>query len=237
MNLLIRYRSGEDEMTDRVISDVVIESPNMLHAFCQLRGEGRSFALNRIEHAVDLQTGEVIPDIWQFFGLPSRKSTPLIMPVFSEYPRAMSTEEAQRQRKTDKQALFRCFKHPVIAETFKAKLYDLFGSRCFYCGATETLELDHHIPQYLGGRLVAGNVVLLCSRCNSAKGDKHPRMFYSTQQLVPLESIFKAQLELFDFRFDWTRWSRHSKEYLLSLGVSMEDVEYALKNFDQPLHE
>jgi hypothetical protein len=228
MKLRITYRSSDDKVTERVISDVVLETPDKVHAFCHLRAEGRSFVLSRIEKAVDLETGRSIPDIWVFFGLPTRKPPAPTMPIFPESPQSMWTAEAQNLRKADKYALFSRFKFDVIADMYRAKLWALFRDRCFRCETTKGLELDHHIPQYLGGRLVAGNIVVLCSRCNLEKKDKHPNKFYSSQQLLRLRDIFQTQIELFDFRFNWSRWNRNRKEYLLSLGVPLKDIEQAL---------
>ncbi|MBK9027185.1 MAG: HNH endonuclease [Propionivibrio sp.] len=178
MILRIRYRSGEDEVSERVISNPEVEPPNMIHAHCHLRGEKRSFSLSRIEKAVDFVSGKIIEDVWQYFGLPSRKPLPATMPTFPERPNPMPTEKAQQQRKAEKLALFRPFRFLVIAEVRRTKLWALFDNRCYRCKSPEALELDHHIPQYLGGRLVPGNIVVLCSRCNLSKGESHPRSFY-----------------------------------------------------------
>lgn len=234
MALCIRYRSGEDEVTERVISDLEVEPPNMVHARCHLRGDKRSFVLSRIETAVDLESGEIINNIWQYFGLPSLKPTPATMPAFAERPQPMTTEQAQQQRKADKQALFRPFRHLVIAEHYRTKLWALFDNRCFRCKSPEALELDHHIPQFLGGRLVPGNIVVLCSRCNMVKGERHPSHFYSPDQLAELHGILNSEVGLFDFRFDVTRWCHHPREYLLSLGVSESAAEHALREQDHP---
>jgi len=69
MRLQIRYRSGDGVTTERVISDIVVEPPKMLDAFCEMRGERRSFAVDRIDSAADADTGEVINDIGLHFGL------------------------------------------------------------------------------------------------------------------------------------------------------------------------
>ena len=229
MALRIRYRSSEDEVTERVISDEVAEAPNSVTAHCHLRGESRTFALSRIEEAVDMSTGEVAPDIWLYFGLPSLKRPTPTMPVFTCAPVSLTEEQSKAQRSKDKQELFGRFKLAVISRTRRAQLEALFDSRCYKCGRNRRLVLDHHIPQFLGGRLVPGNVTLLCHSCNSAKLDMHPRDFYSSEELSRLQRILEQQLPLFDFEFSWTRWSVHPKEYLLSLGVSAADAERAIQ--------
>jgi hypothetical protein len=43
---------------------------------------------------------------------------------------------------------------------------------CVYCGATESLSLDHLIPKFVGGADTGDNVVWACLSCNSSKGKK-----------------------------------------------------------------
>jgi 5-methylcytosine-specific restriction endonuclease McrA len=227
--LLIRYRTAEDEVTERVISEVIVEPPHAVHAFCHLREEQRTFALSRIEQAVNVETDEVIEDVWEYFGLTSRKVRVLQMPVFDEHPRRLCMEEAQRQRTADKRALFGRFGPEVVQVAKRVELLGLFGSRCFRCGAGERLELDHHVSQYYGGRLVPGNVAVLCFRCNADKGNRHPSRFYATSELERLKPLLEAELRLFDFSFDWSRWHREPEEYLLWLGVPEAEVEAAVR--------
>ncbi len=125
------------------------------------------------------------------------------------------------------------FKIDAIKDLYRNKLWALFQDRCFRCGSTHMLELDHHIPQSLGGRLVAGNLVLLCSQCNLYRKDKHPEEFYTPQQLSQLKKIFQAQLKLFNFKFDWSRWNHNPEEYLLSLGIPEIDIQQVLTSEDQ----
>lgn len=44
--------------------------------------------------------------------------------------------------------------------------------KCTQCGAASYLEFDHIIPFSKGGASTAGNVQLLCRRCNLAKGSR-----------------------------------------------------------------
>ncbi len=50
-------------------------------------------------------------------------------------------------------------------------LLERCGHRCLACGATEDLSVDHVVPLSLGGSNAASNLQILCSRCNSQKGD------------------------------------------------------------------
>lgn len=225
MAVRILYRSEDDELTERVISSEVPQPPNAVEAFCHLRNGERTFVLSRIENAVDIETGEVISDIWTHYGIPSLKPPPLQAPVFPERRLRLSAEEAKKLRNIDKRQLFGRFKLDVLAMAKRRQLDALFDVRCFRCGSVESLELDHHVPQSLGGRLVPGNVVLLCRRCNLAKGERSPSSYYSADELQDLKPIFAAQLVLFDFRFNWTRWNNHPKDYLVSLGVDEDEAD------------
>lgn len=230
MSLQIRYSSDNDEITERVISDIELDPPNRIHAFCHFRNERRTFALDRIENAIDLDSGEIIPDIYLFFGLESPNPLRSIMPVFSGKPTPMSTIDAQRQRKADKRLLFQRFVIPIIKEIFKDKLYNLFEHRCFKCASQNQLEIDHHIPQYLGGRLCPGNLVLLCARCNSEKHDKHPKQFYSAKQLTRINDILEKELDVFNFKFSWNKWEKDKEGYLLHLGLDAKLLNEVLTN-------
>lgn len=225
MRLRIRYRSGEDEVSEREISDPQIELPKTLHAHCHLRGEVRSFVLDRIEDAIDMETGESIRDIWGYFGVPNPKPPLAQMPVFTPPRERLTADQARNRRSAEKHALFRRFKYTVIAEAKKRQLWALFESRCFHCSETLTLDLDHHVPQSLGGRLVPGNIVLLCRKCNLLKRRLHPTAFYSADELEKLQPTLEAELPLFNFSFNWTRWIHHPVEYLVTLGVAEADAK------------
>lgn len=226
MRLRIQYRSGDDEVTERLISEFVPEPPNTIHALCELRGEVRSFRIDRIETAVDIDTGEIIHDLWELFGLRTLKRLPQSMPSFP--PVELSAEQARGQRRADKAALFARFKYPVIASIHRRKLWHLFDGRCFRCAAESNLELDHRAPQYFGGRLVPGNVVLLCDGCNYLKRARYPADFYCAEQLQRLEPILRAELTLFDFTLNRTRWANNRREYLVSLGATEGELYAAL---------
>lgn len=228
MRLCIRYRSAEDIVTEREVSVLAVEPPNAMNAFCHSRGEERTFVLGRIEEALDAETGEVIADIWLYLGLESLKRPPPKMPAFSERNPEMSADELRNLRKSDKHALFRKFKLEIIAQVKRRQLWALFNGRCFKCGSSSPLNLDHHIPQDLGGRLVPGNVVVLCSHCNLRKGAADPRLFYTEEQLATLQPLLEAQLALFNFEFNWTRWTHHPEEYLVSLGATEEEARAAV---------
>ena len=70
-------------------------------------------------------------------------------------------------------------------------LFTKFKNKCFNCGSTDRLELDHHIPLSKGGKLIEGNVVILCKSCNSGKRDLLPEDFYTEEQLQQLSTLLK----------------------------------------------
>lgn len=144
--------------------------------------------------------------------------TPCLVPLSAQ-------AEAKRIRNADKRALFKPFRLQIVEDAYKRKLYSLFDDCCFACRTPGRLELDHHIPFRLGGRLVPGNIILLCPKCNNAKLDRHPSDFYPVGDLAKAALIFEQQKTLFNFRFDWDRLSTDALAYLLSLGVDQAIAE------------
>jgi len=69
MELLIEYIDGSGAVSSRKISDIVSLNPNAVMAHCHLRDERRTFTLINIRQAVDLRTGEIITNVWEFLGL------------------------------------------------------------------------------------------------------------------------------------------------------------------------
>lgn len=230
MPLRIRYRSNDDHVTERVISNETVEARYIIHAHCDLGGGKRTFMLSRIESAIDVDTGEEIPDVWLHYGLPSQKPPSLQLPVFTGEPRKLTAEGARLQRRIDEQALFRRFKLEVIATAKRRRLFGLFGNQCFLCGTMEGPHMEHHVPQYLGGRLVPGNIIVLCPRCTALKADSHPRDIFPAQKLDRLHSLLKKELQIFDFRINWGRLYTRPKDYLMSVGVSEAEAEAAAQS-------
>ncbi len=68
-----------------------------------------------------------------------------------------------------------------------------FKYRCFNCESEENLEFDHHLPLSKGYSLkskeTGSNTVVLCRRCNRAKGNKLPEEYYSREKLRKLEEL------------------------------------------------
>ena len=52
------------------------------------------------------------------------------------------------------------------------EVWERDGHTCVYCGATESLSLDHIKPLSKGGAHSADNLCIACASCNSSKGAK-----------------------------------------------------------------
>lgn len=127
----------------------------------------------------------------------------------------------------------RRFRHDAVIEVFKGKVFDLFDNCCFRCGADGPLVIDHHMPRSRGGRLEAGNLVVLCRRCNNVKGEADPNVFYGGRHLERLSPLLDQQHALFDFQWDWKAFNADRADYFRSLGVPEAKV---LKVFGDPDH-
>jgi hypothetical protein len=155
-----------------------------------------------------------------------------------------SFEKYPGQGKREKRDLFKCYQIAPICTLYKRRFFDLFSNCCYKCGLfanpdvlfeqRHTLCMDHHIPMALGGHLVPGNIVSLCRRCNEAKLVKHPNLFYSASELINLQPLLDQQQQLFEFTFDWNKWSSSREQYLLSLGIDAATVHNVLHNQDHP---
>ncbi|MEU0562014.1 HNH endonuclease signature motif containing protein [Dactylosporangium sp. NPDC006015] len=57
-----------------------------------------------------------------------------------------------------------------VPAAVRTEVWQRDGGACVECQATEYLEFDHVIPWSRGGATSAGNLQLLCRRCNLKKG-------------------------------------------------------------------
>ncbi len=69
----------------------------------------------------------------------------------------------------------------------------VFQNRCFNCGSTEKICVDHNNPLSKGFALTRKNAVLLCFGCNSSKYTKIPAEFYSPAKLKKLKKILDVK--------------------------------------------
>jgi 5-methylcytosine-specific restriction endonuclease McrA len=76
-----------------------------------------------------------------------------------------------------------------------------FAGRCFICGVSSELTIDHlWLPKNEGGNfvmcvresaLLMSNLLLLCRSCNAAKGEAPVERFFSPDQMIELVDIQK----------------------------------------------
>lgn len=240
-NLIIQYTDSEGNETQRRISKITVVDIYRINAFCHLRNQIKTFAINKIKHAVNPDSGEIIEDIYNYLGLENPKSKNINIskrPISSKSIESTyrSRELYPGQRKKEKYALFKCFYHPIIIDFYRKKFFELFNNQCYKCGQTGQLDIDHHLPMALGGTLVPGNLVALCKHCNNIKRDSHPTDFYTEEELMKLQPLLDAQENLFDFKFDWKKWNSDSKGYYIYLGISPSLVEEVFTNPDHPYY-
>ena len=76
----------------------------------------------------------------------------------------------------------------------KVKL--LSGSKCSYCGSTESLALDHIFPQKFGGKDAGDNLIYACRSCNSSKGKKDMMEWMNYKKTFPPLMILRRYLKL-----------------------------------------
>jgi hypothetical protein len=230
--LLVRYRDFDGSFSERLVSDIAVEGDDSILAFCHLRQGRRTFKLNRIQSIVDPSTGEIIEDVLAFIGAhPSAVIFPIpLHPILGSS--TLNGAALRNLRTAEKYAFWRPCRFAVVADLCKRKFFALFGNRCFKCGATSTLEIDHHVPMTLGGHLVPGNLVALCPRCNNRKLEQAPEEFYSPEELKVLLPILEQEDSFFasTFQFDWEFWDRDRRGFLLQIGIDPKLVEEVLNN-------
>lgn len=77
----------------------------------------------------------------------------------------------------------------------------IFDKKCFNCGSTKKLTIDHHLPLAKKNPLTIKNAVVLCKSCNSSKKDKLPREFYSSEKLLDVDNKLKLAQYLYRVRY------------------------------------
>ena len=228
----ITYQDGGGNITEREISEIQLIGNRQIEAFCHLRNEYRTFNLSGIKSATKkgFMQGvyEPITDFYTYFG--ARPQKPNQEPVTVTEPSDLTPNELLKLKKLEKNALWSRFWNPLVIKIHRDKLLALFDSKCFLCGATENLHIDHHVPFKRGGHLVSGNLSVLCRRCNSTKGDLSPDLFYVPEELERIKPLLENQKGIFEFEFDRERWRNNKRQYLLDLGATEELVEEAFND-------
>lgn len=81
-------------------------------------------------------------------------------------------KEFQRRRKNARQQIRNRLLTTADTIILDKELKKLYSSNCQFCNSTENLSIDHIIPLSRGGNHTYGNLMTLCTRCNSSKGNK-----------------------------------------------------------------
>lgn len=154
------------------------------------------------------------------------------------------------ERLKQKWELWNRFRLKVFEINAKKKLLKLFDNRCAKCkilihevqlnyyvrNPFPKLAIDHHVPFEKGGKLQSGNLVVLCRKCNGNKGLKFPETFYTTDEIDKIESILEKQHNIFDFQFEWKKFTEDRNGYMREFGISEEDIKHTNFNTDHPFY-
>ena len=93
-----------------------------------------------------------------------------------------------------------------IAQAVRDRVARAAQYRCGYCLTSERvigplLEIDHIVPQALGGTSQERNLWLACPLCNSHKADRIAAIDPLTGETVPL---FNPRHDRWNAHFEWT---------------------------------
>jgi hypothetical protein len=178
----------------------------IISGYCHLRQSVRSFKSSKIKRCLDLTTSSIISDLPDFMRTLEGRPAPAID---TQIVRPIS-------RSQQKYHLRKKFVPDVLYYQFKRRFFFLFNDQCFKCGRRaswrcvpendsymggillqEQLVMDHHIPFEAGGMFDAGNLVLLCKKCNGMKRSSLPSAFYSDPEIARLDLYLQVQEQLF----------------------------------------
>ncbi len=95
---------------------------------------------------------------------------------------------------------------PYIPSALRERVAEQARYRCGYCLTSQAIvgtpmEMDHIIPQSLGGPTEEDNLWLACSLCNDHKGDRVAALDPHTGEIVRL---FNPRYQLWHEHFEWT---------------------------------
>jgi 5-methylcytosine-specific restriction endonuclease McrA len=111
----------------------------------------------------------------------------------------------------------------------RASILELARHRCDYCQVSElvtgsTLELDHLLPESLGGETIEENLWAACRECNNAKGQNVTAVDAQTGEMVRLFSPRK------DVWSDHFRWSEDGTTILGLSSIGRATIELLKMN-------
>lgn len=93
-----------------------------------------------------------------------------------------------------------------ISAELRRQVRDDASARCGYCHSPEAflgmpLDVEHLLPEALGGSTVRENLWLACTRCNDFKGDRVGTVDPETGQRVP---FFNPRTQRWTEHFAWS---------------------------------
>lgn len=93
-----------------------------------------------------------------------------------------------------------------VSVTLQQQVRKDAGRRCGYCLSSETvtgipLEIEHLIPESVGGLTNRENLWLACHRCNKCKGNRTAARDPTTQEVAPL---FNPRTQTWYEHFQWS---------------------------------
>lgn len=93
-----------------------------------------------------------------------------------------------------------------VSVTLQQQVREDAGRRCGYCLSSETvtgipLEIEHIVPESIGGSTGRENLWLACHRCNKFKGNRTDATDPVTQTAAPL---FNPRLQTWREHFQWS---------------------------------
>ncbi|AMO37170.1 HNH endonuclease [Thauera humireducens] len=221
--LTVRYRETRRKVVQEKMTAFV---PYGAEQFSALAPEDRHMHLIRfdqVESAFDSKTGELI-SLRELCGAQPLPGAPFNVHRPQSRPkgrkRSLQAKDAKQARRQDREAFLDRYGYGVIWNHFRNELISLFRGRCFACGCSGDLQLDHHIPFSAGGRREPGNIVMLCYKCNAQKWDYDPSEYYSAKELELLTGLLEEERKVIGFVFCNDRWLDDPIAYLHEIGIN-----------------
>ncbi|MDD2610677.1 MAG: HNH endonuclease [Giesbergeria sp.] len=221
--LKIKYLEDNRNISEKIMHGFVPHDELKCSALTQCGMFMNSLLYENILDAIDLETGEMI-SVRELCGAP-----PLPKPIKTILQRQDRPKGKRRSgqqkvskstRQEDSNLFYHKYRNDLIFNHFRNKLIDLFDGRCYACDHPYGLQMDHHVPFAKGGRKEPGNIVMLCYKCNAKKLDYLPEEFYSSSELIYLQSLLNKEHEILSFDFDEERWGNDRIAYLQDIGIS-----------------
>ena len=95
--------------------------------------------------------------------------------------------------------------HTYIPRELRRRIAEQAGYRCGYCQTQETIvgspmEIEHIVPEALGGATTEDNLWLACSLCNRFKSARIAALDPMTGDMV---SLFNPRIQIWREHFAW----------------------------------